>query len=855
MLDRLANIWERGQRERGQVLIVVAGGMVAFLAVCALVIDASRLFIEKSHDQNAADAASLVAARYATLTDGKITDCSGCREVVEEYLGYNHAPTRPCKDSVPSDTECYRLDWHYKNDTMVRVLVYTHVDPYFANLVGAGGPFNVSASAAATATPQYGWGTTDTTTTVYGTTTVVSGGFATAIFARAQICSSFFIPGSNTHVSGVSVFGGIGNIGAGSVVDAVKMNYDFFPGQSENCSYPGPPMVPAMPEFWNYDAVGNPLGGTGADAWPVGFPDRTALFRSNDAHCLYTNAAVAKKELQSGVATITMAQADCLKTGDTVTVANVDGVFNGTYTITGTPSASSFTFAKTRAPFTRTVKTKAMDGGVATLTTTAAHGLVVGDIINVSGVSVSGGIDFNGGPFVVTAVPSTTTFSYATNQTQSLAVTNKALAAGVATLTTAVQHHLSVGDDLVVDINDSRFDGTYQVTAVPSNTTFRYTPAPVSPVAVTGSSISSGIAKLTTSTDHNLRVGDSVTVALGDPRFDGTFAVSSVPSSTTFTYTAPAIAVKSFSVTSNVATLVSTTPPHGLTVGDSVTVNFTGAGAPTYLNGTFLVTAVTPSTFSYGVSHANVAATNKNTNVVIATVAPNGASGTATLVSIASTPATGTVAVGPYVAAVTSSGTVSATGNVASTKTGGTVTSGSAAAETVGAGWTTTHAPGIYIVDAGNGVAMTVSASSTNFNGYTFVAPEILVSGSQNTFTKFSSAAQEALFYAYNPSGDAVHVNGNTTGNVFNGSMFCGPPERTGTTDPTNKCWFGGDGTTFNGLMEAWHIEYTATHATFNGTGPPISGTTSTVTTTTVITIPGTGTIPTVTGTTVGLGE
>jgi hypothetical protein len=856
MLERLADIWKRGRHERGQVLIVVAGGMVAFLAVCAFVIDASRLFIEKSHDQNAADAASLVAARYATLTDGKITDCSGCREVVEEYLGYNHAPTRPCAADNASDTDCYRLDWHYKNDTMVRVLVYTHVDPYFANLVGAGGPFNVSASAAATATPLYGWGTTDTTTTVYGTTTVVTGGFPTAIFARAQICSSFFIPGSNTHVSGVSVFGGIGNIGAGSVVDAVKMNYDFFPGQSENCSYPGPPMVPSMPEFWSYDAVGNPLGGTGADAWPVGFPDRTALFRSNYAHCLYTSAAVAKKELQSGVATITMAQADCLKTGDTVTIAGVDSVFNGSYQITGTPSANSLTFGKTRAPFTRTVSKKAMDGGVATLTTTAAHGLVVGDVVNITGVPVTGGIDFNGGPFVVTAVPSTTTFSYATNQTQNLTVTTKALAAGVATLTTAVQHHLSVGDDVVVAINDSRFDGTYQVTAVPSNTTFRYTPAPVPPAAVTAESISSGIARLTTSTAHDLKVGDSVTVALGDPRFDGTFAVTSVPSSTTFTYTAPVIAVKSYAVTSNVATLTVTNPPHGLSVGDSVTVNFTGAGAPTYLNGTFPVTAVTSSTFSYAVSHANVATNNKpTTNVTIANVDTGSAAGTAMLIGIASTPASGTVAVGPYLAAVNSGGTVSATGNVVPTNAGGTVTSGSTAATTVATGWTSSHPAGIYIVDAGNGVPLTISASNTNFDGYTFVAPEILVSGSQDTFTKFASAAQQALFYAYNPSGDAVHVNGNTTGNVFNGSMFCGPPERTGTTDPTNKCWFGGDGTTFNGLMEAWHIEYTATHATFNGTGPPISGTTSTYTTTTVITIPGTDTVPTVTGTTVGLGE
>jgi hypothetical protein len=863
MFKRLVSAWNAGWGERGQVLIIVAGGMIAFLAVCAFVIDASRLFIEKSHDQNAADAASLAGARWA-LDDSGTLQCgpdSPCRRAVEEYLGYNHGPTVLCTAS--RTTDCYELLVPYK-DKMVKVIVHTDISPYFANLVGLGGPFHVTASAAATVNPLYGVSTVSTTGTTQtlttGTTTVIEGQFQTAIFARAQICSSFFIPGHDTHVSGVSVFGGIGNIGTGSVVDAVRMNYDFYPGQSENCSYPGAPMVPVPPEFWNHDGNGNPVGGTGPDDWPVPFPDRAALFRSSDAHCLYTNAAVAKKQLDAGGATITMAQADCLKTGDTVTISGVDSVFNGTYTITGTPSANSFTYAKTRTPFTRTVSKKAMDGGVATLTTTAVHGLVVGDIVNISGVSVTGGIDFNGGPFVVTAVPSTTTFSYQTAQTQNLSVTNKALASGVATLTTAVQHHLSVGDEVVVDINDSRFDGTYQVTAVPSNTTFRYIPAPAAPVDVAAKSISSGIAKLTTAADHNLKVGDTVTVAVGDPRFDGTFAVSSVPSNTTFTYTAPVVAVKSYSVTSNVATLTATSPPHGLNVGDSVTVNFTGAGAPTYLNGTFTVTAVTSSTFSYAVSHNNVATTNKNTNVTIATVAPDNATGTATLVSIASTPTTGTVAVGPFLAAVASGGTVSATGNVASTKTGGTVTSGSTANDTLGTGWQASHPPGIYIVDAGNGVALTISESNKTYNGYTFVAPEILVSGSQDTFTKFSSAAQDALFYAYNPSGDAVHVNGNTTGNVFNGGMFCGPPERTGTSDPTNKCWFGGDGTTFNGLMEAWHIEYTATHATFNGTGPPIGPgtTTSTTYSTTVITTPGsttTVTTPTATGATVGLGE
>ena len=67
-------------------------------------------------------------------------------------------------------------------------------------------------------------------------------------------------------------------------------------------------------------------------------------------------------------------------------------------------------------------------------------------------------------------------------------ITNKALTSNVATLTTAANHNLSVGDTVVVAGVDATFNGSYIVTTVGSTTTFSYakTAANVTATAATG---------------------------------------------------------------------------------------------------------------------------------------------------------------------------------------------------------------------------------------------------------------------------------------------------------------------------------------------------------------------------------
>jgi len=70
-------------------------------------------------------------------------------------------------------------------------------------------------------------------------------------------------------------------------------------------------------------------------------------------------------------------------------------------------------------------------------------------------------------------------------------ITNKSLTSNVATLTTGTAHGFQTGQRVLVDGVDATFNGTYTITATPTNTTFRYekTAADVAstPVAPAGS--------------------------------------------------------------------------------------------------------------------------------------------------------------------------------------------------------------------------------------------------------------------------------------------------------------------------------------------------------------------------------
>jgi hypothetical protein len=75
-------------------------------------------------------------------------------------------------------------------------------------------------------------------------------------------------------------------------------------------------------------------------------------------------------------------------------------------TLAAAPDVSAF------ETLVKSVSNKALTDNVATLTTTTAHGLVVGDRVTITGVNST----FNG-TYTVTAIPTTTTFRYAKTAT------------------------------------------------------------------------------------------------------------------------------------------------------------------------------------------------------------------------------------------------------------------------------------------------------------------------------------------------------------------------------------------------------------------------------------------------------
>ena len=78
----------RRRRERGQVLVIFAGGLLALLAIAAIVIDLGFVFMLRRMEQNVADPAAIAAARYIRANGG-IPDVPKMRSVACLYARQN----------------------------------------------------------------------------------------------------------------------------------------------------------------------------------------------------------------------------------------------------------------------------------------------------------------------------------------------------------------------------------------------------------------------------------------------------------------------------------------------------------------------------------------------------------------------------------------------------------------------------------------------------------------------------------------------------------------------------------------------------------------------------------------------
>jgi type IV pilus assembly protein PilY1 len=229
------------------------------------------------------------------------------------------------------------------------------------------------------------------------------------------------------------------------------------------------------------------------------------------------------------------------------------------YTCTGTCAAgsslSSFPFndantnitAATLGTFqTLSVTSLSASGTTATGVTSSAHGFSTGDVVTISGASPN----LYNGNFAIVSVPTTTSFTYTLS---SAPVTNVAYATYTTTNgpTNALNLSNNTSDKVTVA---SATPTDYNVTAAQASSVsgavnqFSYplassTSTPASGFAVTAvrklTSLvwSGGIVTGTTPTAHGYSAGDSITISgATDSVFNGTFTLTSVPSTTTFKF-------------------------------------------------------------------------------------------------------------------------------------------------------------------------------------------------------------------------------------------------------------------------------------------------------------------------------
>lgn len=158
-------------------------------------------------------------------------------------------------------------------------------------------------------------------------------------------------------------------------------------------------------------------------------------------------------------------------------------------------------------------------GNVVTITTTSDHGFATGQLVIIAGVTDA---SFNG-TFTIVSTPSNTTFTYA--QTGGDATSGSGVASNN-TVTWAV-NDVAGGNTTVGTITSN---GLYTAPAV-------VPPATTVTIAASGAVRNNNVVTITTTAAHGFIVGQTVVIAgVTDTSFNGTFLISTVPSTTTFTY-------------------------------------------------------------------------------------------------------------------------------------------------------------------------------------------------------------------------------------------------------------------------------------------------------------------------------
>jgi hypothetical protein len=252
---------------------------------------------------------------------------------------------------------------------------------------------------------------------------------------------------------------------------------------------------------------------------------------------------VTNKVLTNNVATLTIGAND-FRVGMPVTVTDVDATFNGTYTITARTS-TTFSYAKTASNVVSTAAS-----GTAVAGETGAGNLVLATGANGTEnkiIFAAGGYDSGNTQMEITP-----------DQNVHIEIDTPSVSPSTGALTVVggvgIQGDVNVQGDMSI-IGNFTFGGgstSAENLAVTNPLVFvgdgnnadtqdlglvgEYsTPVTISTATVNNKALTDNVATLTTAAAHNFLVGDRVTVADVDATFNGTYALTAV-TATTFSY-------------------------------------------------------------------------------------------------------------------------------------------------------------------------------------------------------------------------------------------------------------------------------------------------------------------------------
>jgi Flp pilus assembly protein TadG len=156
-MDRIrayASVHEHGKKvtmkthpfERGQTLIIVALALVGLVGIAALVIDGGNAFQDKQKAQNAADAAALASA-HARITGGDLVAAAMASAAENGYS--NDGVTNIISLYSPPKDGPHAGDIEY-----IQVKIKSHVNTYFARVIGTTQIINEVEATARTVKPE-----------------------------------------------------------------------------------------------------------------------------------------------------------------------------------------------------------------------------------------------------------------------------------------------------------------------------------------------------------------------------------------------------------------------------------------------------------------------------------------------------------------------------------------------------------------------------------------------------------------------------------------------------------------------------------------------------------------------------